>query len=762
MSLLRQLPRLFLALLFLSAGLDKAIDGQSFHRYFYALWPINELSSHSAWALQWALVSSEFTIGCLLLGGWGVRVAAYYSCTFLIVFTVLVAPGYAEKQCGCGWVANWITPEGTAGFVARNVALVVLAVWVGSNWRDRDGGSRIRDVLLGAALLAVVGFLGVEATQDTNADPHTAVANESVMAQGIEDSRSLISPSANRVEIGPPRVPGALVDATTNDELAGALMITGYVHDLEGRPIPGALVVDAMNPSDALSRTGRDGRFLLTVLRNAGTRLTARKVGLTAVVDYLVKGSTGQIEPILVMAESVRLAGRVGTAEDAPIREARLWLSPKLTTTTLNFRALDTGVLPSIYCNSDHSGEFVLPEAPNAPELFTLNVQADGYRPVELELPTAPEAFIRIEMEPATGAGELRGSVLLENGDPAIGATVVFGELNQCTTDTTGSFRLIPVQEPFGQEVAAMLKGFQSGTASVTQAMISSGEAIQVVLGGPALTISGHIVSANGEPKSGWLVGLTNGIPITTSSLRPRFAEQFEGSSDEHPSSADGHFVVDGLNTGSYGLYARDPNSGVVVIVKPTASGRDDLLIEVPDSGIISSFEAAVVTGNGTPVPGVRVEATVDLNLELGLWRLSNMGVTTTDMDGMFALQNIPDRHTNLTITGDQVFMPTAFSITDLDMEAPVELTVLARCRVAITLAGSEPASLKILDQDGNQWPIGLGAGFSGPELLLESGKVHHATFPDSARTVVLLRGGREFARHEISLLPGEQNNFEF
>jgi hypothetical protein len=278
------------------------------------------------------------------------------------------------------------------------------------------------------------------------------------------------------------------------------------------------------------------------------------------------------------------------------------------------------------------------------------------------------------------------------------------------------------------------------------------------VLGGPALKISGQVISTNGNPERGWLVGIINGLAISSTTLPQRFAEQFGNESGEHSSDSTGHFEVTGLRSSVYDLYVRHPDTGVMLFVGPTEAGTQGLVVEVPSGSILPLLTGRLRSrAGGLALGGSEIRASTGLMTATGFWDISEVGRTVTAEDGSFELRNVPRALVYLTISGDDVYT-TLSTLEELSGEAPVEILAEARCRVELSVIDSKYDALQVADAAGDLWPIELPGGFSTSQLELKIGATLNVVFPESATTIILLRDGVVIDRQAVVVRAGEDN----
>ena len=372
-----------------------------------------------------------------------------------------------------------------------------------------------------------------------------------------------------------------------------------------------------------------------------------------------------------------------------------------------------------------------------------------------------------------TSTIEVSGVVRHADGRAAQGASVRL-YLLRAEADPGGRFRIeVPWRSPFVRSVeqgsqvplCAGLPGFQPALIQDFGRRVAAWEDIddvELVLPGPALSISGRIVGAD----STWEVELRDGTEIVPHTMPILFAEHL--SSARSPTqvspvrvAADGTFTIDGLLPRDYVIEAWLPwEAPVMVRSKPVAAGTEDLVLRVPP-GAREVLRGRVVDLRGQPLAGLSLTVTLDIRVSIqGHHHSIQQPETTTDEDGRFGFL-VPTAFSRLAITGRDV-VPEHVSVEELVHLDDLVLQVARRARFVFEAAPGRdplPDALEVLDGDGARLDIDVDeegdVRWSGKRYALKGSSSPTLAVSEAARTVVVLHGDRALDRLPVELTPG-------
>lgn len=394
---------------------------------------------------------------------------------------------------------------------------------------------------------------------------------------------------------------------------AAALTVRGRTLD---KGVPLAAVPVTLQWFDGLDTAGEpdsehevesdaEGRFVWRgPVREALASLRARTPRARAIVwSEVAVVEPGQEEVTLelsVMPLDRVLSGRVHDTDGEPIEEARLTVNGWPETATV------TG--------SDGRYEIFVPSRG-----YPLLVGSDRHR-ARLLQSYMPDDAVRyeldIELEPGAS---FRGRVVDRTSAPVAGARVRASGvvMDDAVTDAEGTFRIGGVAPGSRHELSATLAGFRPGKVMATP----DGEDVEIVLL-PGLALPLRVIGPDGRPVvaarvrvvlrmgGGWLPrGLTG---------------------------TDGRLRLEDLEPGAIDVIVDKP--GFVRQRRRVDVGEAAAELVVP---MRPGFPVAgrVVDGTGAPVHGASVYCRVGAGLDV-----SEVGTRdTSDVDGRFAIEDLPD-----------------------------------------------------------------------------------------------------------------------
>ncbi len=445
-------------------------------------------------------------------------------------------------------------------------------------------------------------------------------------APGADEPETPTAPARPTADKANPAPPVAFPQRTVaeDDDPVGSLRLEGQVIDSDGAPVGGANVrVDARPPRTAVSED--DGSF-------AFDELIERTYHLTASAGDLAGGPvqhalTANSDPAVIrLREGGVLEVEVVDANNQPVAGARV------SSEGLVDRAQTTGA----------DGVARLRGVPSGPS--SVRVQADGYAPTTTLafMPQSPGSVVKVRIGLASGA-PVSGRVVDADGKPVAGARVKprsasdwipFGQEDAVETDANGAWRFAampagtfrfnashPKHAPGGSEPHTL-----DGKTEVT------GVVIEV---GPAATLSGKVVTADGAPA-----------PYATVRIGPKDWNLWSGwdagirqvAADETGAFSFGGLKPEPIVASAATADATSATTTIDLSAQPHTTG---VVLTLDVTGVISGV---VVDSKGAPVAEASVTAWPDFmgGEAIEDWAVRGSLATATDGGGAFAFRGLP------------------------------------------------------------------------------------------------------------------------
>ena len=606
--------------------------------------------------------------------------------------------------------------------------------------------------------------------------------------------REVVAPAA--AGPGTPPVEGAAPAA------AETHVARGRVFDAEGRPV--AFVDVRLREGGDAASTGPDGSFELRTPLAAG-RLEVADERWVEVRTGSWRAS-GRIEPVLVVAPAVDLAGFVVDEWGRRLEGARIGLAMPQDFESRFDAALDSTIQEFHETVSDEGGAFALERAP-AVAGAELRAVLDGYAPHVAAAPLESRSDLWIELRAPLVTGEgLRGRVLRDDGNPATNALVSMGNVT-VTADDQGFFRIDLARAERTERLRAVEAGFRPGE------MERPGEPgdgddgwpdyVELRLGPPALTIEGRVVRADGTPLSDGRVwvgdpqpfGVLGSIPLTREALMaggsipPEAIDSLaeiaaaDGPQDYGSASpifapnailswvetdGDGRFVLGGLDDRDYTLHALGDGLHWGAVAEGVPAGARNAEIVVPMDVAWERLAGRIVTERGDPVPGVTISTWIAgfhavAEVEGGtsdVLRFFMGKSATSDDEGRFELFDVPREHVQFHLISDDI-TPSYTSVDAVTDPEDFVVQVLARvhCEVIAGTGPDAPTRMRVEDALGR--PVTIlemrADGYSNyQEFPLTDGRSGVVTLTSDAAVLKLLRDGEVVRTVPLRLRPGE------
>lgn len=373
--------------------------------------------------------------------------------------------------------------------------------------------------------------------------------------------------------------------------------VEGRVVDVDGRPVPGAVVSTSISETTARP----DGTYVLAVdptypspsIRAAADGFTCGVVAVGAL------RSGNAVAPDLVLRAAIEVTGRVVDGRGEPVAGATVESHQRTLVST----------------TTDVSGEFRLGRIDPARDRTYLTVRMDGYRKSSVTVDRA-EAAAPLEIVLLRGS-RARGRVVTREGEPVPGALVSIGDVPRLDapstrTDAKGLFVLEGL--PTGQAlIGAVRSGYAA--AEVRVVLPEDGETLEdvtvVLRSGDRL--AGIVVDERGQPVAGAVVDprASGGRGPWSGYVGP------DARSDE-----DGRFELTSLRKKRFDavVFAE----GFTRLERRVVAGAEDVVLKLERAGALAG---RVVDGaTGAPIESFRIKLR-EPTLREGEERLSDYGV---------------------------------------------------------------------------------------------------------------------------------------
>jgi hypothetical protein len=252
-----------------------------------------------------------------------------------------------------------------------------------------------------------------------------------------------------------------------------------------------------------IATSGPGGRFELAVPPGTG-ELWAHDRGFVTVARGRVNERSG-VEPLVIVAPRIELAGHVVDAAGAPLSEVRLHYQHPPGFTARFEAVFDTTEMSGWKTESDERGAFELAPVP-AIQGAELVAELEGYEGCRVEVPWKGDrelalTLLRREADDAV----ITGRVVDPENRPVAGAWVSLGQ-RSTASDSAGEFRLERGDARESFELRALKSGYRP--ASSRAGVDGSGAPVfppyvQLVLGPPPLALGVRVVDGKGAPRAG-------------------------------------------------------------------------------------------------------------------------------------------------------------------------------------------------------------------------------------------------------------------
>ena len=624
--------------------------------------------------------------------------------------------------------------------------------------------------LLFTAAAALCAWLFVGPLLDGPPDPGSAsstVAMGPVAPDLEEEEEEGVDAVREAVTAEPALEPPQPEDLGSSPE-PETLTVRGRVVDPDGRGIPrmGLAVrpIEGGAPIVPPVQTDDGGRFVLDLPAEwrDDIEFHLERAGWATIGMATAETSPGEDERIIIVHPVRSVEGVVRDPGGQPIAEARvsdsasLFACPNL---PWELRGIHTYSRPSVF--TDANGRFVLPQGAVG---FHAEITAahPSHHQASQDPTAGPTREVEIVLHPrGDDVKVLSGLVVLEEGRPASGATVYFGQ-HSTKSDDGGRFSLNVRYHDRRHGLVAYKRGLQPGSrpgfGEEYHASPGDRSDLLLQLGGPVLSVTGRVVDGQGRPLPGHHV--RHAGPFTLLGISGWTAQSKLTGGRVSMTDDEGRFRIDGLSQGSLRLSVSDPQSNMFFLSEPVVAGAEDVELRIPPSLCFDEYRGRVVDRLGRPVPDAEVMVIYYTIKEPGGPSSYGGGRSvTTDHDGGFVLTRVPRRDVYLSVAG-RGLEERQHAVEDLGGPFGVTLTAVRTHRFRVVAEDRSIDRFSVLDDDGSAVRVYIrhGSGIRGAVDVRREGD----RFPvcqvtdEEARELAFFRGGEEVWRQPLETRRGE------
>jgi RNA polymerase sigma-70 factor (ECF subfamily) len=546
----------------------------------------------------------------------------------------------------------------------------------------------------------------------------------------------------------------------------------GHVIDTEGMPVSGVdLVSGSRTDTTTLATSASDGSFSIPSAQLQGC-LFAKDAAFTTVFGVDAWRNAPMASLVVVVAPRIQLAGTVVDDAGRPIAGADVHVRVEKDFLQELGLVTDQSFEARTATTTDDAGRFELQDAPGMPDA-KVDVVAAGF--VTVCVPAPRESTDAMRFVLALGKNPvIRGEVVDAQERPVPGAWLAAGG-KTTRADDGGRFVLEP-----GEDLQFDRGGWWLGLVAVKPDYLparipkpDSGWPAEIVvhLDGPPLSIRGHVVDSEDHPVAGaevWALDETRFGPLPRTDsyqeTQPTLEFLVRGSSLTK-SDDQGAFELGGLLPRGYRIVASHKSTLRAAVTPSIQPGGDEVTIAVPGLDHCAQVAGRVVSGSGTPIPGVLVFPLHVFAHEDGKQSPSPPAAygdgKLTDVDGRFAFDSLCTEELQFQVSGGNLDFdwnhdpPAKAKLDDL------EIVVALRCHLQVDL-GDHPDladEFNVLDASGKELDV---VRWQGPQASVGTwGKIHDGrsdilAVADTGRTLVLKKNGDEVQRIDVRLALGE------
>lgn len=669
-------------------------------------------------------------------------------------------------------------------------ALVALAEGGGGWVHWKQGVLMGTGAKLAASLLVVAGgaYLVLQAPDDREELRAEELVREGVAAEDALASARLAPsatvPSEARTVVPPEPEREGAATALRPAPVAGRVLDTG------GEPVARVRVFRSGDELAAATTAG-DGSF---ALEHRADLAEGAQVWADSSVWLTVVPGAEHASGVLVLV--ARRAGADGVVLDSagePVAGARVTFKLR----DALYREL--GLVRSDFApeawrtHSDEQGRFEFDAIGAGPRVF-LQVEAQGFRTGEVELPEGATTDLVVTLVPQTSEHLLRGIVLDARGAPVGDAAVSAGH-GVVRSGADGRFELAwsredslrghPEVDPEQAWLVAVRAGQLPGRLPLVEAL--EREAV-LVLGPPPLTIRARVVDGAGEPWTdvlAWIGDATPlGRPLATVgedlvvAMELSVEEELRGGRGVPRARTDesGEFELTDLTERAYQVHLLDRRSGTRAGPFALVAGAEAVELVLPREPV-ARVAGRVLSAAGEPIAGVTIlaqrgapatEAGVD-GLDPTFARIAwlndaaqppqeELVGVVTDGEGRFAFEGLALAETELVLNHARFFVRTV-ALAGVEDPGKMEIVQPLLCELQVDLGPERSLADEVEARDERGAVLekveSFGTGWSlGSRARLRDGLSGVLSVPETARTLVFYRGGEEVLRRPVELDP--------
>ena len=562
--------------------------------------------------------------------------------------------------------------------------------------------------------------------------------------------------------------------------------IAGRVIDSERAPVAGVLVryfASGSEPGGEFeATTDQSGAFELDLPGGPG-HLDVASPGWTSIFRPEFQGAPELqgIEPVIVVARSVTLAGVVVDVAGQPIEAATLAVPLPFGLRARFDSILDGSTTVERKTCTDEQGRFELAGAPLVPGAGLMTTHA-AFLTDHRDLSGYDELALEIVLASASdGPTRVIGRVVDLDENPVEDAWVALGP-STAKSGPGGIFTLeleaSAGDERLAPEDAGVVRAVKRGYLPAELAR-AAGEPwpdpLILRLGGAPLTIAGRVVDAAGEPVPGaevWTDQETRFgfIDIEEGEMQMKAGANVEGILRGDPwtrrfrADSGGRFELTGLLPRDYRVHALDKQR-MRATTRRIPAGVSDLEIRLEGEDFHELVAGRVTSLAGEPIEGLEVVLERSLeSVEADDFEGFESLPAITDADGLFAFENVSRavhvvevRGLELGLTGYRRALEPGDDLANLELAVPMRVHV----QIDAGQRTDAPDQAALLDENGERLYLSVHHGNSSyamREIPLHEGRTEPFTVSETARTLVLLVQGQETLRMPLELTRGDLN----
>jgi RNA polymerase sigma factor (sigma-70 family) len=625
---------------------------------------------------------------------------------------------------------------------------------------------------------------------------------------GALERPSLAAPEKERA-LTPTLAPDARVEAATAEvetpsakPAAPAVVLAsmrGRVLDLDDHPV-GGIEIEAVERKDAagaplVARSAGDGTFEFASFAGGSRLLVRDPAWVTIFTGVGFAGGT----PITLIASPRRaLAGIVQDDRGEPLNGAELMLVLDEARRT-RIQARDEASFEMLWrTKTDEHGRFELPDAPLGVD--QLRISSGGCVTKSFTAPAVAsfDLVYALERMPAESL-LVHGRVVGTDGAGIEGAYIALGR-EGARSAADGSFTLdlqsedgrLEMVRKRAEQAPLVLMALATGLQPAEIALgtfdelkqRARNERFELVLGTPTLEIRGHVLDEDGKPIPDASVQIRDQtpfarLPFNLGGVDVMFDRSVESiarneSMIDFPvkTAANGAFTLRGLCARAYQLDVIDGANWRMTAFGPVRAGEHEVEIRLKRITERTRVAGRVLSALDEPVAGIGVR----LALAVPGTNMPVEGSTTeTDGAGRFEFADVPRVAMELNAQGPDVLghesmkLDPTGDLSDLVLAVQLDASLI----VDITRTPERADAVRVLDKHDQVLSLTAMRGmldtnentalvsWDSEQMPLQGGLSGKLRTPEHARTLVLLKQGKEVDRVPLRLTRGKLTTIE-